>query len=56
MKFERFDGTFFQKDGTFFQKVGTFGTNLCKLFPNLHIRHSKFGQETSKLGGTHEPF
>ena len=23
---------------------------------NLRIRHSKVGQETWKLGGTHEPF
>ena len=44
MKFERFARTFCQK-------VGTFGANLCKLFPNLRIRHSKVGQETWKLGG-----
>ena len=43
MKFARFARTFCQN-------VGTFGTNLCKLFPNLRIRHSKVGQETSKLG------
>ena len=44
MKFERFARTFCRN-------VGTFGANLCKLFPNLHIRHLKVGQETSKLGG-----
>ena len=44
MKFERFARTFCRN-------VGTFGANLCKLFPNLSIQHSKVGQETSKLGG-----
>ena len=43
MKFERFARTFCRN-------VGTFGANLCKLFPNLRIRHSKVGQETWKLG------
>ena len=54
MKFKRFARTFCRN-------VGTFGANLCKLFPNLRIRHLKVGQETWKLGGgggggTHEPF
>ena len=44
MKFVRFARTFCRN-------VGTSGANLCKLFPNLCIRHSKVGQETSKLGG-----
>ena len=37
-------------------EYGTFGMNLCELFPDLHIQHLKIGQETSKLGGMHEPF
>ena len=44
IKFERFALTFCRN-------VGTFGANLCNLFPNIRIRHSKDGQETSKLGG-----
>ena len=47
MKFARFARTFCQN-------IGTFGANLCKLFPDLRIRYSKVGQETSKfffLGG-----
>ena len=44
MKFERFARTLCRN-------VGTFSANLCKLFPNLRIRHSKVGQETWKLGG-----
>ena len=43
MKFARFARTFCWN-------VGTFGANLCKLFPDLRIQHSKVGQETSKLG------
>ena len=43
MKFERFARTFCRN-------VGTLGANLCDLFPNLRIRQSKVGQETSKLG------
>ena len=44
MKFVRFARTFCLN-------VGTFGANLCKLFPNVRIWHSKVGQETSKLAG-----
>ena len=43
MKFARFAGTFCRN-------VRTFGANLYKLFPDLRIRYSKVGKETSKLG------
>ena len=43
MKFSRFARTFCWN-------IGRFGANLCELFPDLRIRHSKIGQETSKLG------
>ena len=42
MKFARFTRTFSRN-------IGTFGTNLSELFPDLRIRHSKIGEETSKL-------
>ena len=34
---------------TFCWNIGTFGANLCELFPDLRIRHSKIGEETSQL-------
>ena len=42
MKFARFAQTFCWN-------IGTFGANLCELFPELRIRHSKIGQETLTL-------
>ena len=42
MKFARFARTFCWN-------IGTFGPNLCELFSDLRIRHSKIGKETSKL-------
>ena len=44
IKFEKFARTFCRN-------VGTFGANLCKLFPDLQLRHSMVGQETWKSGG-----
>ena len=43
MKFARFAQTFCWN-------IGAFGANLCELFPDLRIRHSKIEEETSKLG------
>ena len=48
MKFARFAQTFCRN-------IATFGGNICELFPDLRIRHSKIGREALKLGGTHEP-
>ena len=42
MKFARFARTFCWK-------IVTFGANLCELFPDLRIRHSEIGEETSEL-------
>ena len=34
---------------TFCWNIVTFGANLCELFPDLRIRHSEIGEETSEL-------